>query len=1280
MRLLKKISLILMAFFLVLTITIAGIVSALNTKAGQDYAIQKINHFGRSSIHIDGLSGSFPYNMKLQNLQLIDTNGVWLNATQIKLQWSPFALLRRHLAIQNLTAQTITFIRPPISESKKTQKTTNSGFSVPRLSLTFKKLEVGRLTIGPQLTGKALEFHVTGHASLPNFHNANIAFNATSTPDVGSYLLIGKLTPNTVLLNLSIHEKPFGLIGHIIDPTINQPLDIKTTIIGPRNKATLNGLAQFGLAKIEIDGFLGLNQAAPYAKVDIVIPRLKSLSALDGLKLDGSSQLNFAAEKALHQNMINFSVKGFLTLSKTPPQLKKILIGNTTLNAAGFIKNYLLSLKTLTINSPGFNFSSAGTISKKNIDLESFAQVQNVSDLFPNLKGKIYFKTKLSGPLNNFKAKAELNGQILPPDALPEPFSIALHAWSLPNTPYGNLQGHGSFASAPLSLRAKFFYNEKSTSRFELKKLIWKSLTAHADLKIQAGNKLPAGTANVNFSHLSDLNPLLGQKISGAINANFSYQEKKKFDLNATVKNVNFEHKVSDLNANLNAFGKPDAIAIKINAHSAKLIGQPANVTLAGNLNLAGQTINLNSLNGDWSGLHAVLLAPALFEIKPNLAIEHLNLKIDRADVLFDGTLSPTLDAKASIKDFDLSMLHNFSKNLNYAGLINLNADLTGLNTAPQGQITIKASGLRYLTPKASALPDANLSGIINLKGRNAEIKMQLNAGNKENITLHGNAPLSMDGPLDLNLKSNISASLLSIFLSPQNMNINGELLLDSHLAGTPKNPSGFINLKAQNIHAKNGIGASIPAANLIARADIKNESARLNIALNAGPEANFITQGTISLMMDQEINLQTTGRVDLKLLNPIFAASGSLLKGNINTQFSILGTLTAPQLSGSIKLSDGSILNVFSGLNLTSINATVKAENQLITLQNLSAVAGRGKITGYGNINLAASSLPIDVNLNAEQATPIASDLLTETLNAALTLNGGLKTGALLSGDINILKANINIPRSLPPSIANLPIHYEGDLPGVSKDTSSSLPPISLDLNLKADNQIFVRGDGLFAELGGRVVVNGTSSQPIPTGGFSLVRGSFSLAGKTLQFTQGNADFNGDGFIPALHLEATTPTSNGGSATLTISGTASKPKINLSSSPPLPSDEILSQLLFAQNSNNLSPFQAASLATALAQISGVGGGFSPFESTRHALGLDELSIGSNDKGGASVQAGRYVAPGIYVGASQSATGQGSKANVEINLYKGLKLQSSTGTDSTGQSSSSVGLGYQFNY
>ncbi len=766
----------------------------------------------------------------------------------------------------------------------------------------------------------------------------------------------------------------------------------------------------------------------------------------------------------------------------------------------------------------------------------------------------------------------------------------------------------------------------------------------------------------------------------GAVQGDFAYQNNQNLKLNVTAKDVVAMPSVGAINGTVSADGKLEALAVQADATIARLMSYPAKLSLAGVLDVPAQSAHLASLTADWHGLAARLRAPADIEAKPEIAVRHLDLALGSASIALDGTLSPDLNAKATVKNLDLSMAKLFVPSLDAAGMVNLTADVTGTPKAPIGRITLNATGLQDKSGPATGLPAANLSGTANLKGQSADVNLTLGAGQDANLTARGTAPLAMTGPMNLALAGRVDLQMLNPLLTKMNTKLSGVVTTNMQLTGTPKAPAGQITLNAQNLRDQSGPAAALPPANIAAKANLKGQSAQIDVALEAGPNVNLTTRGTAPFSMTGPMDLALAGRLDLKLLDPILAVNGNLVRGVITTNMRLSGTPGTPRADGTLKLADGTVQNIASGLNLTAINASIAAANKLVTLQSLSATAGPGSITGHGTVNLGSPSMPVDFALNANNATPIASDLITETLNAALTLKGELKGQSALSGRIDILKANINIPKSLPPSVANLPIHNASEPPAPPVSAAPPAPPIKLALDVHARNQIFIRGNGLFAELGGHITVGGTAADPQPSGGFTLVRGSFSLAGKTLQFTSGKIDFNGGGFIPALDLEATTTTSNNGTATLVVGGTAAKPKITLTSSPPLPSDEILAQLLFAQSSASLSPFQAASLAAALAQIAGLGGGFSPLDSVRNALGLDQLSLGSSNTGAPSVQAGRYVAPGVYVGASQSTTGQGTQANVEINLYKGLKLQSSTGTDSTGGNGSSVGLTYQFNY
>ena len=226
---------------------------------------------------------------------------------------------------------------------------------------------------------------------------------------------------------------------------------------------------------------------------------------------------------------------------------------------------------------------------------------------------------------------------------------------------------------------------------------------------------------------------------------------------------------------------------------------------------------------------------------------------------------------------------------------------------------------------------------------------------------------------------------------------------------------------------------------------------------------------------------------------------------------------------------------------------------------------------------------------------------------------------------------------------------------------------------------------------MGGTLTVHGSSTKPQVGGGLDMRSGSVSVAGTTLSFTRGRVGFDGTGVSgkidPTLDFLATS-TTTGVTAMLAITGYVSKPKITLSSEPELPQDEVLSYLLFKQSAKSLGPFQIAEIAAGLVQLTGAGGsgGFNPLDTVRKGLGLDRLTLGSSTTTGTTaaanttnptVEGGKYVANGVYVGAKQGTTGNQTQATVQIDITKGLKLETDAGT---GPGGNQVGLTYQFEY
>ena len=100
-------------------------------------------------------------------------------------------------------------------------------------------------------------------------------------------------------------------------------------------------------------------------------------------------------------------------------------------------------------------------------------------------------------------------------------------------------------------------------------------------------------------------------------------------------------------------------------------------------------------------------------------------------------------------------------------------------------------------------------------------------------------------------------------------------------------------------------------------------------------------------------------------------------------------------------------------------------------------------------------------------------------------------------------------------------------------------------------------------------------------------------------------------------------------------------------------------------------------LASAIGQLTGIGGGTGALDRVRGALGLDRLGITSDTAGtGAAVEAGRYVAPGVFLGVRQGQGGQ-TGVGVQVEITPRLKLEGQT---ATGPAGDRIGLSYEFEY
>lgn len=519
-----------------------------------------------------------------------------------------------------------------------------------------------------------------------------------------------------------------------------------------------------------------------------------------------------------------------------------------------------------------------------------------------------------------------------------------------------------------------------------------------------------------------------------------------------------------------------------------------------------------------------------------------------------------------------------------------------------------------------------------------------------------------------------------------------GTLSGQVRVTGTTARPEVRATLEGQRIASGAAWARGLPVLGLRAEAMLDAAGAgeaRATIDAGAAGRVTATARLPRGVAAGATIAATVDGSIDVAPLSAPFLAGGAdRVTGRIALALRAEGPLTAPRPAGRITLTGLAYRNAELGARLTDINGAIVLDGMRATLQEIRGrTAGGGTIALAGSVDAGAPGIPAALTLTARNARPVTSSYGTGAFNADLRLEGPLtQEGGRLAGTIAILGAELRIPETLPPSTPVLVgVRTRGTPPPGAVPPAApappgakpgpALPPIALAVTITTPRPIFVRGRGIEAELGGELRLGGTLAAPVPSGGLTLRRGTLNILARELTFQRGTINFAAGGLLPVLDLAAVSRTR---SATITVrvQGSPANPEISFTSSPELPQDEVLSRLLFDRATANLSPFEIAQLAQAVAQLSGVSTGPDVLDKIRGALGLDRLGVTSDAEGRAAVEAGRYVAPGVFLGVRQGVQGQ-TGVGVQVELTPRLRLEGQT---ATGPAGDRIGLSYEIEY
>jgi translocation and assembly module TamB len=1277
---------------LLMLVTVAVLVVG-NTDAGRGLIERLTYRSTGGNVKLTGLGGSFPANLTLDRLELIDRGGVWLTAEHIALRWSPSALIEQRIRANSLTVARLDMERTPLPSGKPS---TGKPW-VPQVDIDQFSIDV--LQLGAALAGRPATLSIAGNGRMVSLEDARVDVQAhrIDRDGVGDYTLNLRFDPHRMDGRLTVHEPASGPLENILQVPGLGALSANVSIAGPHNaeqidlelsagdlKAQVRGSVDLRNGSLDLDYSLAAPQVSP--RPDLKWQRVALAGRWKGPYTDPTADGHLEIDRlvlpagtaiaALHADInaagggvtLKALVEGLRIPGSQPALLETDLL---KIDASMRLKEPTRPL-TLSATHRLFALSAnAVTTGRQNAAFElripsiaPFAALAGQA-----LKGDATVKGRIERRENDVALSLDaaavlagagpswtaivgnrvtlgLSGAFSDSAFTVDRLKLAGTAWSMSAS--GTAQRPGFTAPAAASPAGASPAANGAASPVGLAAVV-KSLDARFTLDI----------ANLGIvgSSLQGMLQASGRLSGPAASLAADVTMKSMLSLRGSPPGA--------VTAELHARGLPGAPSASIAANGT-VDGSPLDiaVTLA-RAGRAGLRAKIDrgawksaKLQGDW------LMESTLAESRGQLHVQvgelgdldHLIGRDVRGKLAANALFTPKSGSTHAEFDVDVENLASSQ----FTGTVHLSGE--GSTDAVAAKLDVKSPDVMGFPAAISADAAVDLEhdnvrvlhGVADYRGQKFRLLAPAKLSYSPAISIDAlrvgaqSAVLDVHGELSPQLDlhaslSHVDPPLINV-LAPDFVS-QGTIEASARLRGTLAAPTGHLQLAARGFRFAADEAVGLPAVDLNAGAELNGNSAAIDVKLNAGSNPLLSARGDVPLEPAGVYDLKVEGKMDLGNANALLEARGFHTSGELAIDANVGGTLADPRIHGSVTLANGSFRDYVRGINLTNIGAEITGNQGTLQIKSFKASAASGTLSMAGSVGVLQPGIPVDIKVTAANAQPIASSFLTANLNADIHITGRAREQLAVVGTIHVNRAVIGIPDSLPPNVAVLDVRRRGkvvEVPGKQL-------VIDLDITIKAEREVLVQGRGLDAELGGENLhIGGTVSEPVITGRLGLLRGTFSIGSTQLTFDPtSNVSFDGTGLKKSIDptldftannfVQTTTSSAQAGTqVTLHITGYADSPKIALTSTGGQSQDEIMALLLFGVPASQLSALQLAQVSYALATLSGIGGSGSanPLTRLQKSLGLDRLSVGSGtttSATGATENSGAAIQAGRYV-------------------------------------------------
>ncbi len=607
-----------------------------------------------------------------------------------------------------------------------------------------------------------------------------------------------------------------------------------------------------------------------------------------------------------------------------------------------------------------------------------------------------------------------------------------------------------------------------------------------------------------------------------------------------------------------------------------------------------------------------------------------------RSQLQMDTGKSQAISGQISASVREFALLEAFVPQLSGTkGLLTADLRVKGTANKPvaAGRIDL-ANGAVDIAGQGFGLRDINLHAVAS-GGQVSRI--QIDGSVLPAMLKSANAPeqLQLKGVLDINADLQQQEGLLT-----------GHYRIDS--------PPMIILLQT------NGAATKIPlrASSLSGRINGDNVSANIDLRLAAQDYVRAQLQ--IDTGKRQTLSGQISASVvEFALLNP-FVPRLSNIKGQLNADLSLQGTLENPAASGIIRLSGGAADVNELGLTLREIKLQALAtgdESGRIEITG-SALSGKGSFNLDGFAVLKAQSgWPVELTLKGENfevaKLPEAQIAISPDLKFIFAEKKGKVTGTL-----KVPKAIMTL-KELPENA--IKVSPDEIIIGQEKgeEKAPDAPRIDANIDVELGKQVHFSGQGLATNLTGKLKIIKSSEKIAMYGNVDMNKAHYKSYGQDLTVRKGRFLFNGPVDNPSLDVEAIRVSKNKKvTAILNLTGPLQKPETRVSSEPALPETDALAYLITGRPLNQVSKSEGNMLASAALSY---GGGQTAWIADK--LGIDEFEVQEGETLQDTLLAvGQYLTPDFYVGTKVGLFNKQAVVVLKHKITDAINVETQAGT------------------